>query len=137
MSILEGNIMVTKKTILVIDDEMMSRYTLNVLLEPKKLNLIFAENGKQGLEKLEHLTPDLVLLDLIMPGMNGFEVCKYLRANSRFTKLPVVMMTAWDDEETYLRCLKHGASDVLSKPFEYADLNTIVDYYLNKNYVRK
>jgi CheY-like chemotaxis protein len=106
MSILEGNIMVTKKTILVIDDEMMSRYTLNVLLKPKKLNLMFAENGKQGLEKLEHLTPDLVLLDLIMPGMNGFEVCKYLRANSRFTKLPVVMMTAWDDEETYLRCFR-------------------------------
>jgi CheY-like chemotaxis protein len=92
MSILEGNIMVTKKTILVIDDEMMSRYTLNVLLKPKKLNLMFAENGKQGY--------------LIMPGMNGFEVCKYLRANSRFTKLPVVMMTAWDDEETYLRCFR-------------------------------
>lgn len=129
--------MVTKKTILVIEDEMMSRYTLNVLLKSKDFNLIFAENGKQGLEKLEHLTPDLVLLDLIMPGMNGFEVCKSLRANSRFKKLPVVMMTAWDDEETYLRCLKHGATDVLSKPFNYADLNTMVNHYLYKSQQKK
>jgi CheY-like chemotaxis protein len=129
--------MVTKKTILVIEDEMMSRYTLNVLLKSKDFNLIFAENGKQGLEKLEQLTPDLVLLDLIMPGMNGFEVCKSLRANSRFKKLPVVMMTAWDDEETYLRCLKHGATDVLSKPFNYADLNTMVNHYLYKSQQKK
>jgi DNA-binding response OmpR family regulator len=129
--------MVTKKTILVIEDEMMSRYTLNVLLKSKDFNLIFAENGKQGLEKLEDLTPDLVLLDLIMPGMNGFEVCKSLRANSRFKKLPVVMMTAWDDEETYLRCLKHGATDVLSKPFNYADLNTMVNHYLYKSQQKK
>lgn len=129
--------MVTKKTILVIEDEMMSRYTLNVLLKSQDFNLIFAENGKQGLEKLEHLTPDLVLLDLIMPGMNGFEVCKSLRANSRFKKLPVVMMTAWDDEETYLRCLKHGATDVLSKPFNYADLNTMVNHYLYKSQQKK
>ncbi len=135
--------MVTKKTILVIEDEMMSRYTLNVLLESKGFNLIFTVNGTEGLEQMEHLTPDLVLLDLIMPGINGFEVCKSLRANPRFTKLPVVMMTAWDDEETYLRCLKHGATDVLSKPFNYADLNTMLNHYLyksqqkNNNHVRE
>ena len=119
--------MTDKITILVIDDEIVSRATIEALLESDNYTLVFAEDGKQGLEKVELMIPDLVLLDVMMPGMNGFEVCRRLRANPRLTNLPVVMVTAWDDPTARSRCLEMGATEVIGKPFSRINLNTIVD----------
>jgi CheY-like chemotaxis protein len=110
-------------TILVVDDEIVSRYTIEALLESDEYTLVFAENGMQGLEKAEAITPDLVLLDVMMPGMNGFEVCRRIRANPRLAKIPVVMVTAWDDPTAKLRCLEMGANEVICKPFNRAELH--------------
>jgi CheY-like chemotaxis protein len=111
-----------KVTILIVDDEIVSRYTIEALLESEGYTLVFAENGIQGLEKAEAMKPDLILLDVMMPGMNGFEVCRRLRANPRLSKLPVVMVTAWDDPTARHRCLEIGANEVICKPFNRAVL---------------
>lgn len=115
-----------KITILIVDDEIVSRYTMEALLESENHTLVFAENGEQGLQKAETLQPDLVLLDVMMPGMNGFEVCRRLRANPKFQELPVVMVTAWDEPTARTRCLEIGANDVICKPFNRADLHSRV-----------
>ncbi len=119
--------MTDKMTILIVDDEIVSRYTMEALLESEQYTLVFAENGLQGLEKAELLKPDLILLDVMMPGMNGFEVCRRLRTNPRLADLPVVMVTAWDDPTARLRCLEIGATEVICKPFNRSDLHQLVN----------
>ncbi len=124
--------MTEKITILIIDDEIVSRYTIEALLESENYTLVFAENGKQGLEKAEVMVPDLVLLDVMMPGMNGFEVCRHLRANPQLCALPVAMVTAWDDPVARQRCLDIGATEVICKPFSRNELQALINKLTNK-----
>jgi len=121
-----------KITILIVDDEIISRYTIEALLESndsKEMDnktdytLVFAESGAQCLEKIEVIQPDIVLLDVMMPEMNGFSVCKKIRANKEQKDLPIIMMTAWDDPTAKQRCLTVGANDVVGKPFDSQDLH--------------
>lgn len=122
-----------KIIILVIDDEIISRYTIEALLESKDYTLVFAENGKQGLEKADAMTPDLILLDVMMPDMNGFQVCRHLRADSRFKNIPVIMVTGWDDPIARSRCLSIGATDIICKPFNRKELLTLIEKLLKEN----
>ncbi|EDN71034.1 response regulator receiver [Beggiatoa sp. PS] len=122
-----------KIIILVIDDEIISRYTIEALLESNDCTLVFAENGKQGIEKAETMTPDLILLDVMMPDMNGFQVCRLLRADLRFKDVPIVMVTGWDDPIARSRCLSIGATDIICKPFNRKDLRAIISKLLKGN----
>lgn len=126
-----------KTTILIVDDEIVSRYTIEALLESEDYTLVFAEDGEQGLEKAELLTPHLILLDVMMPGINGFEVCRRLRANPQLANLPVVMVTAWDDPTARSRCLEIGANEVICKPFNRKDLHMVISklirFHANKS----
>ena len=124
--------MVEKITILIIDDEIICRSTMEALIESENYTLLFAENGKQGLEKAEVMVPDLILLDVMMPGMNGFEVCRHLRANPQLSRLPVVMVTAWDDPVARQRCLDIGATDVICKPFTRDELHALINRLTNE-----
>jgi len=124
--------MTEKITILIIDDEIISRYTIEALLESENYTLLFAEDGKQGLEKAEVMVPDLVLLDVMMPGINGFEVCRRLRQNPQLRLLPVVMVTAWDDPVARQRCLDIGATEVICKPFSRNELHTLINQLTNE-----
>ncbi|MDM8569924.1 response regulator [Thiotrichales bacterium HSG1] len=114
-------------TILVIDDEIISRHTIEALLE-SEYALVFAENGEQGLKRVQAMVPDLVLLDVMMKGMNGFEVCRRLR--DEFIDLPIIMVTSWDDPVARNRCLKLGASEIVSKPFKRDDLCKAINRFL-------
>ena len=69
----------SKSTILIVDDEPFGRDTLESILEPEGYNLVMAENGYQAIEKARDIQPDVILLDVMMPGMNGFEVCRRIR----------------------------------------------------------
>lgn len=111
-----------KSIILVVDDEIISRHTIEALLSSEGYILIFAEDGKQALEKAATLTPDLMLLDVMMPGIDGFEVCRRLRQDPRLAELPIVMLTALDDRTSRLQGLEAGADDFMSKPFDSAEL---------------
>ncbi len=120
--------MAEKITLLIIDDDTLAHYMMKAFLKSENYTLIFAENGQQALEKIETIVPDLVFLDVMMPGMNGFEVCQHLRANPRFAYLPVIMLTALDDLNTRSSCLEKGATDVISKPLNKKKLINLVTH---------
>jgi len=111
-----------KPTLLIVDDELITRETLKALLYNEGYNFIFAENGREALEKAAESLPDMVLLDVMMPGMDGFEVCRRLRADKTLSELPIVMVTALDDTESKLTGIEAGADDFISKPYDKNEL---------------
>jgi diguanylate cyclase (GGDEF)-like protein len=126
-----------KSIILIVDDEVVSRYTVKALLSTEGYQLEFAENGEEALEKASYLIPDLMLLDVMMPGMDGFEVCQKLRANPRTSELPIVMVTALDDRDSRLRGIEAGADDFMSKPFDRAELRARIRTITRLNRYRR
>jgi len=113
-------------TILIVDDEPVERETMRVLLSGRGYNLVVAPNGAEALEKASALSPDLILLDVMMPGMDGFEVCQRLRADPLVAEVPIIMVTALDDQPTRLRGLEVGADDFLTKPYDRLELRARV-----------
>lgn len=129
--------MAEKSIILIVDDEVVSRYTVEALLESEGYHLVFAESGPEALAKAEALVPDLMLLDVVMPGMDGFQVCQKLRANPRLAELPVVMVTALDDRESRIRGIEMGADDFMTKPFDCAELRARIRTITRLNRYRR
>ncbi len=109
--------------ILVIDDEEVVRDTLEALLGDS-CRLLKAVDGTSGLAMAREAKPDLILLDVMMPGLDGFEVCSRLRADPETQAIPIIMITALDDRESRLRGLRAGVDDFLSKPFDGLELRT-------------
>ncbi|NJP04711.1 MAG: response regulator [Chloroflexaceae bacterium] len=114
--------MTTPATILIVDDEEPGRQTLEALLMAYGYRLLFSANGPEALETAAREVPDLILLDVMMPGMDGFEVCERLRHDPLLAEVPVIMVTALDDRESRLRGLDVGADDFLSKPIDRMEL---------------
>ncbi len=113
-------------TILIVDDEQYGREVLAALLKPQGYNLLFASSGAQAIAMaLAHL-PDLMLLDIMMPGMNGYTVCERLRQHPTTLAMPILMITALDDRDSRLRGLAVGADDFLVKPFDREELRARV-----------
>jgi putative two-component system response regulator len=108
--------------ILIVDDEYSGRETLQSVLEGEDYELEMAENGPQALEKAKKLLPDVILLDIMMPGMTGFEVCQRIRSDPQIAEIPIIVLTALDDRESLLNALKAGADDFISKPFDRFEL---------------
>ncbi|MCB9077070.1 MAG: response regulator [Anaerolineaceae bacterium] len=109
-------------TILIIDDQLSVRKSLEGLLIGQGYNLEFASNGFEGLEKASKVIPDLIMLDIMMPKMDGFEVCERLRNDPLLAEVPILMLTALDDLNSKVRGLEVGADDFLSKPFNSVEL---------------
>jgi len=109
-------------TVLIVDDEAAGRETLESILEGEGYQLEMAENGYQAIEKAKSILPDVILLDIMMPGMSGFEVCRHIRNDPQMAEIPIVVLTALDDRESLLNALKAGADDFISKPFDRFEL---------------
>lgn len=109
-------------TILIVDDEYSGRETLQSILEGEGYNLVMAENGPQAIEMAKTILPDVILLDVMMPGMTGFEVCERIRNDPQVAEIPIIILTALDDRESLLTGLKAGADDFISKPFDRFEL---------------
>jgi putative two-component system response regulator len=109
-------------TVLIVDDEYAGRETLQSVLEGEGYRLEMAENGWQAIEKAKALLPDVILLDVMMPGMTGFEVCQRIRNDPQVAEIPIIILTALDDRESLLNSLKAGADDFISKPFDRYEL---------------
>lgn len=105
--------------ILVIDDEPQIRRALRVGLEQNNYQVFLAANGEEGLDMAASRLPDLIILDLAMPGKNGFDVCKELR---EWTKTPIIVLSVRDREEDKIKALDLGADDYLTKPFGIGEL---------------
>jgi adenylate cyclase len=108
-------------TVLVVDDLPQNIRLLDAVLSPRGYVVIGAASGERALASLQERTPDLVLLDILMPGMDGYEVCRRIRADERTAYLPVVMITASGDQEK-VHAIEAGADDFVAKPFEQAEL---------------
>ncbi|MFN8412005.1 MAG: response regulator [Anaerolineales bacterium] len=109
-------------TILIVDDEPTARQTIESILEGQGYLLEMAENGMQAIEKALEILPDVILLDVMMPGMNGFEVCRLIRADALLAEIPIVMVTALDDRKSLLSGLEAGADDYITKPYDRYEL---------------
>jgi putative two-component system response regulator len=122
-----------KASLLIIDDEPIVRLTLEGLLMQENLDLLLAENGKQGLEFAKRYLPDAILLDLMMPDMNGYEVCRKIRANPKLAEVPIIMITANDNREAKIKGLEAGADDFLTKPFDSLEIQIRIKNILRLN----
>ena len=126
-----------KPTVLIVDDEPSARATLEALLSPMGLNLPTASNGREALQQVMKYAPDLILLDVMMPEMDGFEVCRKLRKAPKTAGIPVVMVTALQDRESRLLGIDAGADDFLTKPIDRLELRTRVRTTLRINRYRR
>lgn len=113
--------MSNKPIILVIDDEKIVRETLEALLS-EDYQLHFAENGMEGLALAMQTKPDVILLDVMMPKLDGYAVCRQIRATDLLVEIPIIMITALDDRDSRLQGLRAGVDDFLSKPFDSMEL---------------
>jgi class 3 adenylate cyclase len=111
-----------QKKILIVDDTPLNVKMLADLLTFKGYQAVTAASGAEALAKIETERPDLVLLDVMMPGMNGYEVCQKIRANPATGVLPVVMVTALDPGQERVKGIEAGADDFLSKPINQPEL---------------
>lgn len=104
--------------VLVVDDILSNVKLLEAKLSAEYFEVVTAFNGLEALAKIEEHSPDIVLLDVMMPGMDGFEVCKRIKANPKSAHIPVVMVTALDQPSDRVAGLDAGADDFLTKPVD-------------------
>lgn len=108
--------------ILLVDDNPQNLQVLGKLLQEEKYEIEFAVNGEATLEWLKNKQFDLILLDLNMPGMNGFEVCKRIRSDNGMYEVPIIFLSAESERESILKGFEVGAQDYVTKPFDSREL---------------
>jgi twitching motility two-component system response regulator PilH len=119
-----------EKKILIVDDSPTTRELMIDALKNKGFRILTASNGEEALTKAQNETPDLILLDVVMPGQNGFQVCRQLKTNDMTRNIKVVLVTSKNQKSDKFWGLKQGADDYLVKPFEKVDLIRCIDHYL-------
>ncbi len=109
-------------SILIVDDQMNNLKILLHLLKQQQFEIHIAENGERALETLAHHHPDLILLDILMPGMDGFETCKRIKANTATADIPIIFMTALASLKDKIKGFEAGGADYITKPFEQNEM---------------
>ena len=127
-----GKKLLKGKKILVVDDDVRNIYVLSSALEEEGAIVIDALDGKKALEKLKKENVDIILMDIMMPEMNGLETIKAIRKNKKLQMIPIIAVTAKAMQEDKEECLKAGANDYLSKPVDYETLVQVVSAWCRK-----
>jgi adenylate cyclase len=123
--------------VLVVDDNEMNRDMLSRRLKRQEYEVLMAEDGEKALEMIEQNQFDLVLLDIMMPKLSGYDVLERLKKDDRTRDLPVIMISAVDDLDSVVRCIEMGAEDYLFKPFNPVLLKARVSASLDKANLRR
>lgn len=121
-----NNLDLERPKILVVDDHPSSRMTAVALLSVEGYDVVEAESGMKALALIPEANPDLILLDVMMPGIDGYEVCRHLKADEQTRLTPIVFITALDDRHARLRGIEAGGDDFLTKPFDQLELSARV-----------
>ncbi len=124
-------------TILIVDDQALVREGLKELLSDQGYDLAFAKNGLDALTLAAQIIPDVILLDVMMPKMDGFEVCQRLRTNPSLADVPILMLTALEDHDSRMQAIQAGADDFISKPYDNIELKARLRTITNLNRYRK
>lgn len=119
------------KTILITDDDMRNVFALSSALQDYNLNIVMANTGQQALDKLQEGPIDLVLMDIMMPGMNGYEAMKAIRLQPAFENLPIIALTAKAMKQDREKCIEAGANDYISKPVDLDKLLSMMRVWLS------
>ncbi len=120
------------KNILVIDDESDLLEIMQILLQEKGYSVQVAGSAEEGIKKAKEFIPSVILLDLMMPGVDGFEVCRQLKSQTITSKIPIVALTALGEEEATKRAMKMGFAGYVVKPFDGEILLTSLQEALAK-----
>ncbi len=112
--------------ILLVDDDPYNLVTLEAMLRPEGYTLFLAEDGEQAVQKAREIEPDVVVLDVMMPRMNGFDACRRIRSDPAIGRVPILLLTALDDPDSRLEGLRGGADDFITKPCNRDELRARV-----------
>ncbi|MBT3354513.1 MAG: response regulator [Candidatus Scalindua sp.] len=133
---IEQETVTEKSTILIVDDNGVNRKIIKDLILTMGYDPLTAENGLYALSTLEKQPCDIVLLDICMPDMDGYQVLEYMKKDSALCQIPVIMISALDDMESVVRCIEGGADDYMVKPFNHTVLRARIDACLEKKHLR-
>ena len=122
----------SQKKILVVDDEVDLVETIRFPLEMEGFNVLVSFNGEDALNQARKEKPDLILLDLMLPKLDGYKVCRLLKFDERYKDIPILMLTAKTQEKDKLLGKETGANEYITKPFDIDELMKKVKVYLNK-----
>jgi len=122
----------TRTKILIVDDEPDTVLPLKRALEIENFNVIEAQDGVEALERVSAETPDLILLDLMLPKLNGFEVCQRLKQDEATSSIPIIMLTAKSETSDKIEGIEIGADDYVTKPFNLDELKARIKAVLRR-----
>ncbi|MEJ2053420.1 MAG: ATPase, T2SS/T4P/T4SS family, partial [Calditrichaceae bacterium] len=134
---IEEKIAIKKKILVVDDNKIMQKMVKTLLLKENKYEVDGASDGIEALEKIEKNIPDLIVLDVMMPRMDGYEVCKKLRESDKYADLPIIMLTSLDGKEDILKAFNMGVDDFISKPVDNNILSAKVASLLRRSDIEK
>ena len=119
------------KKILIVDDEIDIVETLSFMLKAKGFECVCAYDGEEGLNLAKAINPDLVILDVMMPKINGYKICRLLKFDNKYKNIPIIMITARSQDEDKIIGEETGADEYVTKPFEFADVLEKINKHLN------
>lgn len=122
----------TRQKILIVDDELDALIPLKRALEAEDYQVVEASGGMEAIEKTRSNHPDILLLDLMMPGMDGTEVCKVLKEDPLTSHIPIIMLTAKGEIEDKIEGIETGADDYVTKPFDLGELKARIKMILRR-----
>ena len=118
------------KKILVVDDESDIIEILKFMFESHGYECITAMDGEEGLKLAKEANPDLIILDVMMPKINGYKICRLLKFDNKYKNIPIIMVTARSQEEDKLIGEETGADEYITKPFEFSEVIEKINKYL-------
>ena len=129
---LSNGVKMGQKKILIVDDEVDLVETLRFPLEMEGFNVLVSYNGEDALSQARKEKPDLIILDLMLPKLDGYKVCRLLKFDERYKHIPILMLTAKTQEKDKLLGQETGADEYITKPFDIDELMKRVKSYLDR-----
>ena len=126
-----NNLSFSKNTLLIVDDNPTNLGVIFNVLDEAGLEVLVAQDGESALQKIEYVTPDLILLDIMMPGIDGFETCSRLKSNPSTSEIPIIFMTALGNTDKKVKGLSLGAVDYITKPFQKEEVLARIKVHLD------